>query len=330
MNLAKLAQRLGVHPATVSRALSQDPQVRATVSAATAERVQQEAKDLGYTPSRAAASLRTGRSRTLGVLVPHTSEFIMGSIYEGLDAAAAELGYVTAVANTFDDEGMRATRVRHMRQWGVDAILYADSRLGIDELVGADGVPCIPIVRYGAERHRYHPDDVEGGRLVARHLIDRGYRDAAVITGPGHASTTHERATGFLEEYRRLGGVVDPSSVVSTTFEVASGRRAAATILDAERPSAIVTGHDMLALGVYGAAMERGITIGPELGVVGYNDLELSVQLTVPLTSVRWDFQQLGRAIAIETIAQLEGRVEHVEIPQPELVVRRSTAGWRG
>lgn len=329
INLATLARRLGVHPSTVSRALSHDPRVRATVSAATADRVQQVAREVGYVPSRAGASLRTGRSRTLGVLVPHTSEFVVGSVYEGLDAAAARAGYVTVVANTFDDPEIRETRMTHMRQWGVDAILYADSQLGAEDISPPSDTPCIPIVRYGASRHRFHADDEEGGRLVARHLIERGYPDAAVITGPSHASTTHERLTGFLEEYRRLGGSVDPALIVPSTFEVGSGRQAAARILQRHRPSAIVTGHDMLALGVYGVAMDHGITIGPQLGVVGYNDLELSVQLTVPLTSVRWDFHELGRAIAVETIAQLEGRVERVDVPRPELVVRGSTSGWR-
>lgn len=328
--LATLARRLGVHPSTISRALSDDPHVRATVSAATAGRVRQVAQELQYTPSRIGATLRTGRSRTLGVLVPHTSEFVVGSVYEGLDAAAAELGYVTVVANTFDDMATRDSRMTHMREWGVEAILYADSRLGTDELPQFADIPCIPIVRYGATRHRFHADDEEGGRLVARHLIQRGYPDAAVITGPSHASTTHERMTGFLDEYRHLGGTVDPNLVLPSTFEMRSGRQAASTILDQARPSAIVTGHDMLALGVYSVALSKGITIGPQLGVVGYNDLELSVQLTVPLTSVHWNFQALGRAIASETIARLEDRVEHVDIPPPELVARGSTSGWEG
>jgi LacI family transcriptional regulator len=309
--------------------LSRDAEVRAKVSAATAARIRKVSEQMGYLPNRAGASLRTGRSGSLGVLVPHTSEFVVGSICEGLDTAAAELGYATVVANTFDDEGVRNVRMSHLRQWGVDAILYADARLGSEDLPRLAGVPCIPIVRHGASPHRLHADDEFGGRLVARHLVDRGYFDAALIMGPDHASTSHARAVGFLDEYRQLGGQVDPDLVVSSTFEVSSGRQATLSILERGLPSAIVTGHDLLALGVYGVAREHDIDIGTQLGVVGYNDLELSAQLTVPLTSVRWDFQALGRAIAIETIAQLEGRHEEVDIPRPELMVRASTCRRR-
>lgn len=327
LTLAALARRLGVHPSTASRALSPDPQVRATVAPATAARVREAAEEAGYVPNRVGASLRTGRSRSLGVLVPHTSEFVVGSIYEGLDAAAAERGYVTFVANTFDDPAVRAARMAHMRQWGVDAILYADARPGSEEPSHFAGIPCVPIVRSGATPHHLHPNDEEGGRLVARHLVERGYLDAAVITGPQHASTTRDRLAGFLEEYRRLGGHVDDDLVVPSTFEVSSGREATLTILRRRLPSAIVTGHDLLAMGVYGVARERGIEIGAELGVTGYNDLELAAHLSVALTSVAWDFQALGRAIAIETIAQLQGRQELVEIPVPRLVARASTRG---
>lgn len=327
LTLAELAGRLGVHPSTASRALSPDPHVRATVAAATALRVREAAERMGYVPNRVGASLRTGRSRSLGVLVPHTSEFVVGSIYEGLDTAAAERGYMTFVANTFDDPAVRTERMAHMRQWGVDAILYADARLGTEDLPRFARTPCIPIVRSGATPHHLHPDDEEGGRLVARHLVDRGYLDAAVITGPEHASTTRDRVAGFLEEYRRLGGHVDDDLVLPSTFEVSSGRQATVAILERRLPSAIVTGHDLIALGVYGVARERGIEIGRRLGVVGYNDLELSAQLTVPLTSVSWDFQALGRAIAIDTIARLEGREEQVEIPLPRLMARASTCG---
>lgn len=329
VTLVTLARRLGVHPSTVSRALSRDPQVRATVAAATGTRVREAAQQLGFVPNRVGATLRTGRSWSLGVLVPRTSEFVVGAIYEGLDAAAAELGYATFVANTFDDASVRSNRMAHMRQWGVDAILYADSRLGSADLPPLGEIPCIPIVRYGLTRHRFHPNDYEGGRLVARHLIERGYPDAALITGPEHASTVHDRVTGFLAEYRQLGGHVDPDLILPSTFEVSSARAATATILERGTPSAIVTGHDLLGLGVYGVARERGIEIGSQLGIVGYNDLELSAQLPVPLTSVRWDFQALGRAIAIETIAALQGRHEEVDIPSPELMPRASTTGRR-
>lgn len=323
--LVTIAEHLGVHYSTVSRALSPDPAVRRTVSDATVERVERAASELGYVSNRIGASLRTGRSHALGVLVPRTSEWVVGTVYEGIDATASELGYVTFVANTFDDEGTRRARIRRLSQWGVDAILYSDSRLDAEDLDPVGGVPCWPIIRRGREDHSFRVDDAAGGRLVAGHLIDSGYRDAAVICGPKDMSTFRDRATGFVDEYVRLGGRVGADRIIDSDLTIESGRREAGRLFDTDRPSAIFALHDPLALGVYVAAAERGLRIGTDVGVVGYNDVEMSAQLPVPMTSVNWKCRDLGVTIARNAIARLESRPETAEPPSPVLVPRAST-----
>lgn len=323
--LATIAQSLGISPSTVSRALSSQPSVSGTISATTIERVRRAVDDLGYVPNRSGAMLRTGRSRALGILVPHTSEWVVGTVYEGIDAAAAEHGYITFVANTFDDESIQASRLNTLSQWGVDAILYADSRRDAEDLEQINGVPCWPIIRRGIHDHHFRVDDQAGGRLVARHLISSGYLNAAVIAGPRHASTFHDRVVGFLDEYRKLGGHADPDRVIHTDLSIESGKREAARILDHIQPAAIFAVHDPLALATYVAATEREIRIGTELGVVGYNDIDMASQLPVPITSVNWGCRALGAAIAENAIARLECREETAEVPMPTLIPRQST-----
>lgn len=323
--LATIAQSLGLSTSTVSRALSSQPSVSGTISTRTVERVRQAVDDLGYVPNRSGAALRTGRSHALGILVPHTSEWVVGTVYEGIDEAAAAHGYVTFVANTFDDETIQASRLSTLSQWGVDAILYADSRFDAEDLEQVNGVPCWPIIRRGIRDHRFRVDDEAGGRLVARHLVSRGYLDAAVIAGPRHASTFHDRVIGFLDEYQRLGGYSDPKRVIHTDLSIESGKREAARILDQIGPAAIFAVHDPLALATYVTATERGIQIGTELGVVGYNDIDIAAQLPIPITSVNWGCRALGTAIAENAIARLEHREELAEAPRPELIPRQST-----
>ena len=320
-----IAKHLGVHYSTVSRALSPDPAVRRTVSDATIDRVERAASELGYVSNQIGASLRTGRSRALGVLVPHTSEWVVGTVYEGIDAAASELGYATFVANTFNDEDTREARIRKLSQWGVDAILYSDSRLGAKDLDAVGGVPCWPIIRRGREDHSFRVDDAAGGRLVARHLIRNGYRDAAIICGPRDMSTFRDRAAGFVEEYVRLGGRVGADRIVDSELTIESGRREAGRLFDTDRPAAIFALHDPLALGVHVAATERGLRIGTDVGVVGYNDVEMSAQLPVPMTSVNWKCRDLGVTIARNAIARLEGCPETAKPPAPVLIPRAST-----
>lgn len=327
--LATIARHLGVHSSTVSRALSPDPAVRRTVSPATVERVELAVRELGYVPNQIGASLRTGRSHALGVLVPHASEWVVGTVYEGIDATASDLGYVTFVANTFDDEAVRESRIRRLSQWGVDAILYADSRFDAKDQESVNGVPCWPIIRRGHRDHPLRVDDEEGGRLVARHLIEQGFRDAALICGPREVSTFRDRAVGFLDEYAGLGGAVDPRHIVHSDLTVESGRREAGRLFDVARPSAVFALHDPLALGVYMAASERNLRIGSDIGVAGYNDIEMSSQLPIPMTSVNWNCLALGVAIAHNAIARVEGRPETATPPIPVLVPRASTGASR-
>jgi LacI family transcriptional regulator len=324
--LAHLANRVGVHSSTVSRALSNDPQIRATVSEDTVGRVRRAAEQLGYIPNRVGSMLRTGRSRSIAVLVPHASEYVVGSVYEGLDAAAAELGYATFVANTFGDEQIRRERIDRLIEWGVDAILYADARVESEDLGQVDGVSCWPIIRRGQIDHRFHLDDVLGGRLVARHLISSGYRSAAVIAGPSEASTFIDRVNGFLAEFVELGGYVDSRLIVASGLDIASGRKEFLRMLpNFPSGAAVFAAHDPLALGVYSAARSVGLHIGRDLGIVGFNDLEFSAQLPVSLTSVRWDFQALGRAVAFDVISAINGGSLESEMPSPKLIARQST-----
>ena len=116
--LATIAQSLGISASTVSRALSSQPSVSGTISATTVDRVRRAVDELGYVPNRSGAMLRTGRSHALGILVPHTSEWVVGTVHEGIDTAAAANGYVTFVANTFDDEKIQASRLSTLSQVG--------------------------------------------------------------------------------------------------------------------------------------------------------------------------------------------------------------------
>lgn len=323
--LADVAKAVGVHTSTASRALSADPAVRSTVSTAVAEAVARAASELGYAPNRLGASLRTGKSNTLGVLLPHTSDWVVGAVYEGLDAGAAAFGYSTFLANTFDDPDVRRERMSALAQFGVDAVLYADIAADAEDLPNIGSIPCLPFLRRGLSDHGRRIDDELGGRLIARHLIEQGYTDAAVVAGPLMASTFAARVGGFRDEFSALGGEVLDAEVAAADASVESGKAAAAELFASARPSAVFAVHDPLALGVYLAAAERRMRIGPEIGIVGYNDVEMSAQLPVPLTTVRWDPWRFGHVVARNVIAELEGRTPGAVPPEPVLIPRAST-----
>src|SRR5690606_8001679 len=131
-------------------------------------------------------------------------------------------------------------------------------------------------------------DDRRGGALAARHLLDRGYRDIAVIAGPGHATTAGDRVAGFLGALAEASIGLPPERVVASAFDVAGGVEAGRRLLDRpDRPRAIFAVTDTIAVGVLGVARDLGLCVPGDLAVVGYNDIPIVAQLPVPLSTVR-------------------------------------------
>ncbi|BAS06757.1 catabolite control protein A [Arthrobacter sp. Hiyo4] len=140
VTLTEVAKRAGVHVSTVSRALSSDPRI----GAETVDRIRLLANEMGYEPDPAAAALRTGRSGVLGVLVPRVSDYVLATIYEGIDSFATERGYNTFVSNSNDDPLRRREKLNDLLLRRVEGVVLGDARLDGDELVGilsTRGVP---------------------------------------------------------------------------------------------------------------------------------------------------------------------------------------------
>ena len=328
VTIAVLAEQAGVHPSTVSRAL--DPKGRG-VGSETADRIRRLAAELGYQRDPAAAALRTRRSSVFGVLVPRLTDWVLARIYEGLDAEASRRGYNTFVANTTDDRALRRERLEELLNRRVDGIVLGDARLDGDDLVEVLRRRHVPYVLV-SRRLRGHPsvttDDLAGGRLAAEHLLSLGHTRVGVIAGEPYASTGSERTQGFVRCYEDAGHPVPSHRVITSTFDTAGGRRAGAELLERE-PSltAVFAVNDVTAIGAIGALRERGLMVGADVAVVGYNDIPVAGAMPVPLTTVRTPMFEMG-VEAMDMLLKLVGGqpVRSKRLP-PELVARASTLG---
>ncbi|MFJ7996229.1 LacI family DNA-binding transcriptional regulator [Streptomyces sp. NPDC096310] len=325
VTLADVAADAGVHQSTASRALRDGT----GVGAATADRVRESARRLGYVVNPAASSLRTGRSRLLGVLVPRLTDIVLATVYEGIEAGAAAAGYQAVVANTGDDPEVQRAKVERLLALRVDGLLLGDARGDTtlaSELV-ARGVPVALVSRRLRGVTSFTCDDIVGGRLVAEHLLALGHRRVAVVAGEPYASTGVERTKGFTDAYAKAGLPVDPALVVNAPFDVHGGERAAHLLLAAEpRPTAVFAVNDFAAIGVMGALRASGLVPGRDVAVAGFNDVPLSAQLPIPLTSVRSPMRAMGERAATALVGMVEGRSARSRRFTPELMVRASTA----
>lgn len=331
VTLKDLANELGIHPSTVSRILHSGSDVaRGAASVATAKRVRDLARKRGYSPDPQAAGLRTRRTRLMGVIVPRLSDLVLAIMYEGIDEAAAELGYSTFVMNSRDDPEEQRRKTDTMLARRVDGLIIGDAHLdnGLLRELTARKVPFVLMNRRVPGYPSATCDDVLGGELVADHLWGKGHRNVAVIAGEPYASTAVDRTAGFVDRWRSLGGTIPPEAVVWSRFDTAGGREAAEEILThcTPRPTALFAVNDFAAIGAMGALRSHGLTVGRDVAVVGFNDTSLAAELPIPLSSVRSPMLEIGRT-AVQLLKRvLDGEIVEPVRLEPTLCVRESSA----
>ena len=331
VTLKDLAAELGLHPSTVSRILhGKTDTARGAAAPATAQRVRDLAKKVGYSPDPQATSLRTRRTHLLGVIVPRLSDLVLAVIYEGIDEAADDANYSTFVMNSRDDPAIQRRKTEIMLSRRVDGLIVGDAHLDgdiLNELTERE-VPFVLMNRAVPGFPSATCDDVLGGTLVAQHLWDKGHRVVSVIAGEPYASTAVDRTHGFVSRFRALGGEIPESAIVWSRFDTMGGRTAADTILSDEnrQPSAIFAVNDFAAIGAMGAANSHGLVVGKDLAIVGFNDTSLAAQLPIALSSVRSPMMDIGRVAVKLLLGILNGEtVESVRLA-PILCVRESSS----
>lgn len=331
ITLTELARLLGVHVSTVSRVLNgSEDDAKTAASEETCRRIRDLAKQLNYRPNQHAIGLRTQRTRTIGVLTPRLSDIVVATIYEGVDAAAADHRYQAFVSNSQDMPARQRELGESALDRRVEGLIFADARLDepafIDEL-GKRGIPLVLVSRRLGKHCSVTCDDILGGQLAADHLRELGHEKVAVLAGEAYASTGYDRTAGFLGRYREHGINVPQSRIVHGPFHTQAGRDAAERILRTGKlPTAIFAVNDFLALGLLGVMRDHGLVPGRDIAVIGFNDTPIAGELPVGLTTVRSPMHEMGYRSAEKLFQLIRGEQPESERLTPELIVRESTA----
>lgn len=324
VTLRDVALAAGVSISTVSRVL--DERTRPSRSA-TADKVRRIADELGYRRNVFASSLRRGETATIGALVPRLADTVMALMFEAIERTARARGYFAVVATCGDDPDEEASATERLLDRGVDGVILATARL--DDALPASlrerGIRHSLVLRTDGVSPSSLGDDDAGGYFAARHLVDLGHRDIAVVTGPSFTSSARDRLQGARRALTEQSIVLRPDRVTSTGYGVESGVAAGHAILEGpERPTAVFAANDNLAIGIVSAATSRGLIVGRDLSVVGYNDIPLAAQLPVPLTSVKVPFDQIA-ASAMDQLLHPGSADAVLRRFMPTLIPRSST-----
>lgn len=323
--LADVAVRAGVSMPTVSKVING----RVDVAPATRRKVEATIRELGY-----ARTPRPARRAPLIEVIFHEleSEWAL-EIVRGVERVAGRHRMAVVLAE------MRGRRtpgrgwiegVLERRPMGVIAV-FSDLSDATHRQLDTRGIPFVVLDPTGEPLHgtpSIGATNWNGGLTATRHLLALGHRRIAVIGGPADVLCSRARLDGYRAAMDEAGVTVDASLVTSGPFKLEEGiARARALLARPDRPTAIVTGNDLQALGVYQASREARLHIPEDLSVVGFDDLPIASWVSPPLTTIRQPLVEMAEAAAELVLAigrgeTTQGRVELAT----ELVVRESTA----
>ncbi|SEB61879.1 transcriptional regulator, LacI family [Nocardioides exalbidus] len=332
LRLQDVAAAAGVSIATASRSLSGSPGVSATV----AQRVRDVAADLGYVANMHARSLAGGPTRSVGLVVHEIGDPYFSEIASGVLGVGAREGLTVQICHTGRDPERELAQLRTLIANRVGAIIIAGSGLVDPSLQAAAKVELQAFRRSGgrvAVIGRHHlgvdavlPDNTEGARAIAQHLLDLGHRRIAVATGSLSLTTVADRIAGVGEAFAAAGLAFGDVPVVEADFTRAGGKVAVEEILD-EHPgtTAVMALNDDMAIGVLSALRARGISVPGQVSVTGFDDVAVAGDLAPSLTTVRLPMGEMGEQALLLALKEPGARPRRRTVGA-ELVVRDSSA----
>jgi len=318
LTMKRVADELGVSITTVSKVLNN----RSDIGSDTRARVLAKVAELGYRPNVIARSLTLRRTHTLGIIVPDLLHSFFVEIVSGIDSVVRSRGYGLLICSSNEDPRREREEVEMLRQRQVDGIVLASTAAsGNTDLLSELAVEGIGLVMIDRDDHasvhcdRVGTDDQLVGQIATTHLLENGRRAIGHICGPPIAHA-RRRTIGYRCALKERGIPRKREWMVRGGFMEADGYRAMTRLL-AVRPriDAVFAANDPSAIGAMKAIWDAKRQIPDDIAVVGAGEIMMGELLRVPLTTVSWSRDDLGKRAAELILKRIE--------PDPPAVFRR-------
>ncbi len=326
VSIKDIARAAGVSHSTVSRALHDDP----TISQETKARIALLAERMGYTPNAIGRGLVTRHTATVGVVVRTIADPFVAEVVQGIEETALTHGYTTILCNSNSEPDRELKTVRALREKRVDAVIVTSSRLGnlyMNHLREV-GVPIVLVNSQSASAyaHSVRIDDVLGGELAGRYLLNLGHRHIAYISGPAWTQASSLRLKGCRKALQADGLDLPEEWVLQGNGRADGGFAAAARLLKGGPPvSAVLCYNDVTAMGLLSALHEAGKRVPDDLSVIGYDDVAMAAYLQPPLTTIAQPKYDLGKRAMEMALALMVGEAEVNDLLLPPTLVERKS-----
>lgn len=332
-SIRDVAQRAGVSVGTVSNVLNRPEEV----SVDSVERVHRAIDELGYVRNDAARKLRAGVSSTVGFVVLDGQNPFYMDVVRGAEDEGTRHGIAILYGNTDQDHLREKVYLDLFDEQQVRGVLIAPygDITGRLQRLRARGIAAVLVDRFSGDGRfsSVSVDSVMGGRMAVEHLIETGRRRIAFVGGPFDMRQVTDRLAGARVAAENATAPVSVEVIATQAMTVQEGAAAGARILSRPRrewPDALFAANDLLALGLLQSLIVDGRMLVPqEIAIIGFDDIPFAAAAAVPLSSMRQPSRMIGRTalrILLEEAADSES-IARQTVFQPELIVRRSSAG---
>jgi LacI family transcriptional regulator len=311
-----VALAAGVSTATVSRALSRPERV----SQKTRDKVQAQIEKLRYVPDAAGRALASGRTQTIGCVIPTLDLAIFARSTHAMQVSLAQSGYQLLVASHNYDLAMELDLIKALMHRGVDALVLvgAEHQAQVWNQIKNWGKPALLTWSCDDRLPSVGFDNQEIAALATHHLLELGHQKVGMISGhTRHNDRAKQRQEGFVAQMAKSGAISRPDWICEQALSISGGRQGLRDIwAQPSRPTALVCGNDLLAIGALLEAQEMGLNVPRDLSICGIDNHELAGEIKPGLTTVSLPTSDLGRIAAAQILRILEGE----PIPQKSLL----------
>ncbi len=322
-----IARETGYSISTVSRVLNNKEE---GMSKETRKRILEVVKEMNYRPNQFARGLITKKSNMLGLIVPNISNPFFPELCRGAEDEAVQNGFSLIICNS-DDQANKEERYIHLlKEQQVDGILLASMNKltrGNERILTDSQIPYILVDR-GVDVDSatgVFMDNFKGGYLAGKHLIELGHRKIACMTGPADITNANKRLKGFLQALNEHDISIPSHYILNGNYHMEDAYDLAKRFLAEHEVTAIFTGNDLMACGVYRAAFELNISIPNDLSVIGFDDIPFGEALNPKLSTIRQNTYQIGKDSVKLLIKKIRNEPVESLFYEPTLVVRNST-----
>ena len=331
-----IARELKITSGTVSRALNDSPRI----SAETRRLVKEKAKELNYQRNRIASSLRSGKSNTIGVMIPSAQMNFFGSVVHGIEMMASSKGYNILLYQTEETTQLEKKAIDVFIGARVDGILASIAKETTDFSHFKDlstNSKAIPLVLFDRTIADFKVpnvviDDYKGAFIATEHLINKGYKRIAHVSGPQQLSNFNNRLLGYLGALKANNIEVDKKLIYSGDLSIQCGIESVNYFFGLKNtPDAVFAAEDFSALGVIKGLKERKVNMPKDFGVIGFANENFGEHISPSLSTVDQQTVEMGKKAAtllIEIISKGtkdRNKLENI-ILEPILTKRESTA----